>query len=656
VKLTEIGVHGLKGAHAHLQLPACGIVLGPNQSGKSALLEAVRLLALGYAPGVGKPAAEILRCLSDGDELHVLGLWRTDEGKDVRLSRRWFRRDNGSCSCELEATGARNSKAAEAAFALHLGAVDAVLDLPAWLAMSASKRRDYLFGLALGTKAPFTKAEAWDAIEAAILKADPGDDFKASDSERDRYLPDHRQLDLDAWVQLVWQRAREDWTDAKAERARLKAVVSEYRQEGARHELPAERQRARLAKLEAEREELAELLRDDGRAEHRRQELRRRLVGLQERSEAIQTRLIQSPAPDPLDLAEAVEGRDRLAQELTELDEALEIGEIAREIAREQAAALETRLTALHLQCDLAQQGACPTCGQPVDVSESFVLEAEVLEMESDLRDLKLELEQTTTMLDRQRARRENVQAQRAGYQRHLDRAEDSALLEDQLTPLHAELADVEAELRALREPATEKRARLAALDEEIAQERAGLGAVVDLERQLRQAEQDLTRQERRFAVAAAVQDAAGPKGLKGLIAEAVLAPLERASSAVLGAAGLGKLQFVTEDASGKPTLEVWLVRDGRPRTPLEGLSGGESAAVLAALAAGFGEVSGAQWRCVLLDNIEAVDRDRRGEVLDALRRYVDEGLLSQVLAAGCPDEAEVPEGWTVLAPLLEGT
>jgi hypothetical protein len=85
VKLVSVSVRNLKGLSFTLNLTAMNVLIGSNFVGKTARLDAIRLLLLGYFPELGKtPRATFDLC--SGRDLHVEGTF--DNGE--KLWRRWY--------------------------------------------------------------------------------------------------------------------------------------------------------------------------------------------------------------------------------------------------------------------------------------------------------------------------------------------------------------------------------------------------------------------------------------------------------------------------------------------------------------------------------------------------------------------------------------
>lgn len=83
MKLTRISASNLKGASFGYDLTEAVAIVGPNFSGKTAIVEAIRLLFKGYIPEIGKRSSSTWE-LSSGMEIKVTGVF--DDGAEILRS------------------------------------------------------------------------------------------------------------------------------------------------------------------------------------------------------------------------------------------------------------------------------------------------------------------------------------------------------------------------------------------------------------------------------------------------------------------------------------------------------------------------------------------------------------------------------------------
>lgn len=117
------GVVGLSFTH---KLGPVTMIIGPNASGKTAILRAIRLALLGYEPGIVKKNDRIFQ-LSGGDSMEVAVM--IDDGKIIDRS---WRKVRDSIKSGMKGTGQLNIPVV-------------LLDPAEYFSLSADKRTDYVF-------------------------------------------------------------------------------------------------------------------------------------------------------------------------------------------------------------------------------------------------------------------------------------------------------------------------------------------------------------------------------------------------------------------------------------------------------------------------------------------------------------------------------
>jgi len=170
-RLKKLTLDGFKGIHAEDELKELVYLTGPNGSGKTARMDAIRLALRG---GIG------------GRNLESVAAYFGPRGGSITLEDdegNWIKRgiavdaDKGSLSEILEVSGVEGSGHREhQAAALDLWkAADVTLDLGAFLNLSADRRREFILDLCGGNNAVPT-ANLLSALEAEFCKelAGPG--------------------------------------------------------------------------------------------------------------------------------------------------------------------------------------------------------------------------------------------------------------------------------------------------------------------------------------------------------------------------------------------------------------------------------------------------------------------------------------------------
>lgn len=128
MRLTKLDITGLKGTFKSLGFDRLNIMVGRNASGKSAILDAVRLLLLGYVPALGKRGT--FKAAS-GPMVEIAGEFDTG----LKLRRTWNRNGPTWRGGELQTTGEAPKLPA------------AMLDPGEYFGMTAKQRTAAIFAL-----------------------------------------------------------------------------------------------------------------------------------------------------------------------------------------------------------------------------------------------------------------------------------------------------------------------------------------------------------------------------------------------------------------------------------------------------------------------------------------------------------------------------
>lgn len=164
MRLTTITLENFKGFSGTYNLAPIALFVGPNFAGKSTVIDAVRLLVLGYLPELGKTNAATF-ALASGRELSVIGTF--DNGATV--ARRWFVKNDTIKSAFvlppfMEEQGSAN------AFAV-------MMDPQTYFGLSENERVSYIFTMIPG----MAEAVTVDALTTQLqeMLATKGDELAA---------------------------------------------------------------------------------------------------------------------------------------------------------------------------------------------------------------------------------------------------------------------------------------------------------------------------------------------------------------------------------------------------------------------------------------------------------------------------------------------
>ena len=643
MRLVDLTICGLKHAdETTYRFDGPTAIYGANQTGKSTIREALELLALGYSPPLGKTNGATMTLAPAGCDLLSVSATFDVDGRRVRLERSWHR-SGKSVATSARATGARDKRSAESMIELMLGNISPVLDVAPFVGMTPDKRREYLFSHA-GHRSKLTVADIRERLAKIGVTPLPDDGHTA-----------------DTYTALAYAAAVAEQKELNARLRELKSVIADLEARLALVDVegdPDGSGNEALKRLEAQRDDLATSVRDVERIQRERIRLGDELAHHEQRKARLDEQTLSSPVLDDVDerIAAAVARIARIDTDLLAVD--AEISAHSTVLVATETRVGELRAVITSNQAIVHRGTTCPLCGSAIGVLFVELAEAELLEQHEELGLLLAGALERREVCDALDARGRDLQRGRAAQQAEiasLDAAQQTASMRETLVAeaedATREIATVRVRLGALT-PATESSApdRLATLERQIAEAKAAVGEVASMRDRLTRRKRELDQVGADLAKTKAAIACLGPRGVQGEIASEILVPFAAAANRLVEAAQLGRLDFVSESA-GKPVCDVLLVRDGLPPSPLDTLSGGERAVVLAALSTGFGEVCESRWTPALIDNVERLDFSRRAEFLRSLAELQAGGLVDNAIVLGCPDRPEVPDGWTVISP-----
>jgi len=185
MRLTRLTISGLKGQQATHEFTGAELLLGPNGVGKSARLNAVEILILGYAHRPDGQRYETME-LASGDDLEVSGEFDVGEVINFRASRRFHRKKSGSITQIVTINGEEISTTdGERIIAERLGKVPVMFNPMEFLSKTPDKRREFLrpylpaIGgdvleeIVYGTYREVLTGEATDAVLSVIAEGKP---------------------------------------------------------------------------------------------------------------------------------------------------------------------------------------------------------------------------------------------------------------------------------------------------------------------------------------------------------------------------------------------------------------------------------------------------------------------------------------------------
>ncbi len=676
MRVTKISVHGLKNQDAEYHLGPVSIFTGPNGSGKTSILQAVRFAVLGHDPSLGK-AAEKIAPLMAADEMAVRLTAEKDGGAKLSVTRTLTNK-GGKLSHGvrvLPSDGEEKLAHLQARVAQELGGFVPVFDLGELLGLSPDKRRAFLFALAseAGTlKAADLRAMACDRIPQGC-----SDEVQAAAVALvDKFLGlasrDGAETAHDV-IERVVAALKAEESALNAERKHKHASLQGLTDELAG--LPAvagsldtvlqdvEALNAQIGAATTELEGSRARLAEYRRAVARKQEIER---ARRTAAEDVSGRLAEIQAS-------LAEQRERLTAQISGAEQCkLAVDEMDGLLltARDREASAKSALAAAQAEREggerlLKALGTCemegdPRCcltqrrvrlaGKAQDI-EAMTAEIQaavgdrrqmVENREGALKALKTaeaEVERwraQTDALGRDVGGLEKTLAARAASLQRLGEEEAGLAPVLEAAPV-IDLEVLEQHLKGVQATRAQKQSAIVAITRREAIEKALQGARAAL------AQADVSAESLK-----AVKVAVGPKGLQGEAARVTIEPLIQAANQVLGQLPAGKALGVrTLSERGDEVLDIGWERDGK-LIPFETLSGGERIQFAAALAVGLHDLKPLPLRVLLVDDLQSVDAANRVPFVRALAAMVEHGKLDNVVLASVePVDTDGLEGVT---------
>jgi chromosome segregation ATPase len=687
--LTQLSVDGLKNHHGTtLNLGRLTAIEGPTGSGKSAILEAIRVGVLGHEPGLPKNLGGV-RMLSSGGDIHIAMTFSDGFG---------FRRVFGAEE-EIELfppIAERLLAEKQDRIRKELGTFIPSFNLGVYLAKSAEKRHEYVFGLLPRewTNLDIQRFRAAVEYEEAEAVWQASFDRLWQNQVVTAESPIEGLASAIAYVHEKFLAAENDRQKQKpvSEAAHVEAL--RVAEELGQYDPGAlARYQDVLAKMEGDLAVLEQRKRDRADIEARRSAHQRRLEVVRSRSitltkqlEDVTVRLkeLRDPARDESQAIEQrlSEARARHAEDLGEIKGRMDAEAVRVEDLRAEARQLADRLEHVKEQREsIARQLAdllpdvCPTCGGKVDTAEERrrlegALEAsekalhftanasahrtqDVAEAEQALARIREEgleaADRAAAELDVLKVRKgviESAGSERVALAGQYDQIEDQLrftnteldrLEKEEIPPLEGAETDREAEIR---EEIAEARRAIALLQDQA--RRRGRLEALEAYSVTQQAELD-----RRTALARRLKEVLEMvRGLRAEMVEEMLAPVETTARAMLERIDPEKRFRFVYEREGRDVLDFGFEEAGQLRSYQTASSGQKAYLMVVFVAALIAAVQPA-WSVLLVDDVEKVSDEYRPDLLHALGTLSDR--LGNIIVAGCSRLDYGIPGWEVI-------
>lgn len=616
--LVRIAATNIKGQRFSLDLTELNLLLGSNFKGKTARLDAIRLLLLGHLPELGKLPRATFQ-LSSGREMSVQGLW--SDGSTSK--RRWFASGD---SVRMESEGIED----------HPG--DAVmLDASRYFGLSDRERTAYVFA-----NVPGAGTQSNDDFFGHLARELGGD--SEVDQKAVARLVEHLESslprdDMSAQEYLDWILAS---CVERAKNERAAAVTFEKTAQGLSAIRTAETPAVDSRKLDALREELNASLREAGgewaklsvrrdndrAARRRREELQRQVASLADlkRQRATAAEIIATLEAELAAIPFDADEGDRLLREhaaaaQTASELSLKLANVEAELGKLAKRAAE-----------LEHQRQCPYCRSNRQGWKATI-EAELRaattaaeEQSADLKRRNAEAKALRDSFDRQIKAWKNAAGLRRGKSSEIETARRT------LSALDSEIAGLSAkaeELNNLPAPVDDLddgplNIRIEDLNRRLreveAQRTLGIGRQHDLKR-LAEAEENRDTARANETAAKAAERVV--RELQAGVVEGAFGGLLRTANAIC--AGLLPFELAYHDG------EIGALRDGQ-WVAHSTFSGSEKAISYAGVQAALSVR--ASYRLMILDELGRLDDLNASKLLARIDAMIRDGLLDQFVGA----------------------
>lgn len=692
--IKALTMQNIKGQSGTQQLTGRDIIIGRNGAGKTTRMQTLGLANLGYVPGKGKTLADTFELASD--ETMAVGLV-TDEFEFQRVFQKTTKMDkDGNPDTKISQTinispskGERTNAQREQRVRDELGDFPVMLDFQSFLAMTDSKKRDFIYSLsesdvkwdrenvahALNHKLirPELSAEMMETMQEDILEV--MEEYNPGSSVQDGLLAmkEHAKNQLSFWkkekakadgaakkLTELKNQSEETDRDLAANEERLKELREErdkYIATTEAQKIKNERIASAKASLSIVQDELYKMNSDDS-GESEKQLLER----IETLKKSLEGNNVDYTAP--LDsLQRAKQDAQREKEKLIEAMQADRTTVALAEQTIKTHSEIIEKINANHGFCAI-----CPgvTCNN--DFSDYInELQDMIDDAYIDIDDCAARITAAQKLVDGYSERIEAAQAKINDItEKHCEHAEytrkNTAELQKSMEEL-AKLQNVEPRIAAAREKERSLKEFLEAYEHEYrfidAMEKyeiddriRKLESTIDEQKKVRNELLNIKINIVDSKIAAyhvecwkQIADEIGQGGIQGQIVKDLLNPLKTEIDRKLHEIGLDvEFFFLTENEKGREIFNFgW--SDSKNTRPFEALSQGEQLLLLVAMMTTIIEKNNPPIKVLALDNINHLDSTNLEKVIKGLN--VAGTAMDNIILAGVVEPGEA-EGWTV--------
>lgn len=593
--LNRIQTFGYRANDLDIPLAPLTGVFGENETGKSQVIDAIRLLLEGSAPDATlirqvNTVGGIMRYARDPrDGIRIVGVF----GEGQTVVRSWVADARGAVTQTItqDLADVSGLKGQEALLAGLLPEA-ALWDVRAIVNQSGEKGRNALLSLFASRG------------QQAAMKVCP-------DDAPDWALPNGEHEPAATWIMRALARCRENLKVAAGEAKEAQRRITSLEDAWRVPDAPT------AEELEAQAEVVG---------------FGRELVSRRQAAGALRSTLARGRPPAVDQAAVLAASQDEKQAELDE-DTARATIERARQArtdlnarVKEAAAYLRSQRTVPATKgCEKCGHGAKPASTTPLDPAKKLAAEACIANAENEGAILLSREEGAAA--DLQSAMKRRLDARQRGLE--LDK-QASAL--DEFDRLNMALQLEEAELEEVEtfvdlEVEQAKLAKMRQAFDAAAQARAKLGLRDEARKDLRDAEESVAKYEKIEAWMVKLQSK---------VLDDLRAAIEKPLSAMVGR----PVEVSLEDLKGNPDLR-WMVGG----VDAAAVNDASAFAFLVGMKLALAPLSNARFKLLTADRFESVSKERRVPFLSRLKQALDAGVIHQAIVCGCPDTIPHVEG-----------
>lgn len=710
--ITAIETKNMKGQTVIQELTGMDILIGRNGAGKTTRVQALGFGMLGYVPGQKKTAADIFK-MATGDCMTV-GL-RTDSFALNRTLTKSIKRDTktGEQSVTIKESisispgaGERTDNDKKIRIASELGNFPVMMDFSEFLAMSDSKRRDFVYSLS-----PI-KSNSWnrerihrylaDQLLTKELQENNPDQFEAMQGLIAKTIAEYPvgfgvseglQAMLD-WVETE----KKFWSSKQKDAQGAVRQISEQKNE------IEETERGLIAKkqeLEQLQNSLIKIEKDLSSSEEKQKAIDKKAARIAELTAAI-AQIDNIPAVDTVEIDQQIATEKIKLKDVPMVDIAIADLKVKINNLRTQRKGLEekargvnstistikttissledalNKVNELAGRCVMHHMVKCPK-----DFSDPVLIEgvkknqtaadAKIAELQAEVDELNKQIadidsqdagcisQQSNLLKQVQDINTSNTAVNKVisnltDKRNNLlkaaaDRASKHTLYTNELVKLQNEPADEEIDIEPLKTQAADIRSKIADLQTVIDQKEKAKQALLIVQQSMI----ENRKAEYNAICLKLISDSLGAKGVQGELVKEILEPIRQDIGANLKLMGFEfEPYFQTESDTGKEIFQFGWINEKGHEVNFDALSTGQQTVFLAAMMVTIIDRAQPKLRVLVMDNLNHLDSINFQMLVNGLAQV--KSKLDNIILAGAVEYEFAADGWHVwnLSPSID--